>query len=585
MKTMFKQWSAVYQRVLVLLAMLALTACGGGGVIPTPGVTLRALDTDFTSRKAVAYSPFRTATSEAGLAAESIPLDNIKQDLQLLHRAGFGVVRVFDSSDKVAAQTIQAIEELNLDMKVMLGVWINSTSGGNAAANQAANDAEIARAVVLANAHPNVVKAISVGNETLISWNTWNSQTTQVMATYLRQIRSLVSQPITTDDNWAFFAARSGEQNPDPVLNEIDFVSMHTYPFIDAKYSLWDWQQTQATAGSARVAAMMDAAIAKAKDDYQAVRSHLDGYGYASMPIVVGETGWKAAVSDGGSEAMRASPVNQKMYHDRLLAWKQEAGGPKTIVYFSAFDEAWKQTDDKWGMFNAQRQARCTALAVDNTLQAEAGSCATSDAVSYTSADNEGTVTANQYTVYAEQSTAGEALPSSAVVLNAWQGGTTANASELSASSGDGSSAIRVNPTPLPWGWGMTWGLTSNAEVDLSNFSGGNLQFSIKTTYAGKLEVGFLTGSANDGTAYDVYLAISSGQYGYVNDGDWHTVTIPIADIVASGAPAYGMSAPTSRLLLNRVSNMLVLADRYSYTNNSANVTTPIWVDNIRWTR
>lgn len=585
MKTMLKQWTAACHGGLVLLLALALAACGGGGVIPTPGVSLRALDSDFTSRKAVAYSPYRTASNEAGLAAESIPLDNIKQDLQLLQRAGFGAVRLFDSSDKVAAQTIQAIRELNLDMKVMLGVWINTTSGDNAAANSAANNAEIARAVALANAYPEVVKAISVGNETMVSWNTWNPQTTEAMAAYLRDIRSRVSQPITTDDNWAFFAHNSGELDPRTVLNEIDFVSMHTYPFIDAKYGLWDWQQTSASAGSARVVAMMDAAIAKAKADFQAVRSRLDGYGYASMPIVVGETGWKAAVSDGGSEAMRASPVNQKLYHERLLAWKTDPVAPKTIVYFSAFDEAWKQSDDKWGMFNAQRQARCTALAVDNTLTAEAGSCATSDAVSYTASDNQGTVTANQYTVYAEQSTAEEALPGSAVVLNAWQSGTTANASELSATSGDGSLAYRVNPTPLSWGWGMTWGLSGNAEVDLSNFSAGHLQFRLKTAYAGKLEVGFLTGSANDGTAYDVYLPISSGEYGHVNDGEWHTVSIPIADIVARGAPAYGMSVPTSRLLLNRVSNMLVLADRYSYTGNSANVTTPIWVDNIRWTR
>ena len=566
-----------------MLAVLALASCGGGGVIPTPGVSLRALDADFTGRKAVAYSPYRTATSEAGLAAESIPLNNIKQDLQLLRRAGFGAVRVFDSSDKVAAQTIQAIRELNLDMKVMLGVWINTTSGSNAAANRVANNAEIARAVALANAYPDVVKAISVGNETLVSWNTWNPQTTQDMASYLRDIRKRVSQPITTDDNWAFFAANMGEKNPDPVINEIDFVSMHTYPIIDAQYSLWDWKQTQAAAGTQRVAAMMDAAIAKAKADYRSVRNHLDSAGHATMPIVVGETGWKAEPS--GGEAMRASPVNQKMYYERLLAWKQESGGPKTIVYFSAFDEAWKQSDDKWGMFNAQRQARCTAVAVDSTLTAASGSCALSDAVYFRAADNEGTITANQYTLYAEQTTSGEALPASPVVLNAWQNGTTATATELSASSGDGSSAMRITPIPLSWGWGMTWGLSGNAEVDLSNFSDGNLQFRLKTTYPGKLEIGFLTGSATDGTAYDVYIPVSSGQFGHVNDGEWHTVSIPIAQIVARGAPAYGMSAPTSRLLLNRVSNMLVLADRYANTLNSPNNTTPIWVDNIRWTR
>lgn len=585
MKTMFKKWTTLCTGGLVLLAALVMTACGGGGVIPSPGVSVRALDSDFTNRMAVAYSPYRTATNEAGLAGETIALDNIKQDLQLLQRAGFGMVRVFDSSDKVAAQTVQAIRELGLDMKVMLGVWIASTSGANATANRAANAAEIERAVALANAYPSVVKAISVGNETLVSWNTWNPQTTQDMAAYLHDIRSRVQQPITTDDNWAFYAAQTGEKDPNPVLNEIDFVSMHTYPFTDAQYSLWDWQQSATAAGAQRAAAMMDAAIQKAKADYQRVRTHMDQYGYASMPIIVGETGWKAAPS--GGETMRASPVNQKMYFDRLRAWKQESNAPKTIVYFAAFDEAWKQGDDKWGLFNAQRQARCTVQALNNTLSAETGTCADAAALYYQAAGNQGTITANQYTVYAEQTTAGEALPSSAVVLNAWQNGTTSSPLELDESSGDGVKAMRITPSPLSWGWGMTWGLTANAEVDLSNFQNGTLKFSIKTTYPGKLEVGFLTGSTTDGTAYDVYILLNPGQYGYANDGQWHAVSIPVADVLAHGAPAYGMSAPQSRLLLNRVSNMLVLADRYATTGKSdnANITTPVWVDNIRWNR
>lgn len=579
MQNTFNQWITRFRGGLIMLGAMVLAACGGGGTVPYPGVTLRALESDFTSRMAVAYSPFRTAANEAGLASENIPLDNIKQDLQLLKEAGFGAVRLFDSSDKVGAQTVQAIKALNLDMKVMLGVWIT-------ASDNAANDAEIARAIALANAHPDVIKAISVGNETLVSWNTWNSQTTQKMAEYLKTIRDRVRQPVTTDDNWAFFAAKSGEKNPGPVLNQIDFVSMHTYPLLDTVHNpnLWDWRQ-QALPESQRAQAMMDASITRAKFEYQAVRDHLDRNGYPGMPIIIGETGWKATAS--GGETMRAHPVNQAMYFERLLAWKQESNAPKTIVYFSAFDEAWKQGDDKWGVFNAQRQARCIARSLNSNLAAETGSCASSEAVYFQGAQSQGTITANRYTVYAEQVTSGEARPDSAVLLNAWEAGTTSNAVEVTEASSDGQTAMQINPTPLAWGWGMTWGLGGTAEVDLSNFAAGHLNFRIKTTYPGKLEIGFLTGSISDGTAWDVYRAIEPGEYGYQNDGQWHTVRVPLTDIVVRGAPGYGMSAPTSRLQLNRVSNMFVLADRYSITGKSsnANIRTSILVDKIFWSR
>lgn len=580
MKKIFDRWSVLCSCGLALLAAMVLTACGGGGTVPSPGVNIRALDSDFTSRMAVAYSPYRTSTSEAGLGSETIPLANIKQDLQLLRQAGFGAVRLFDSSDKVAAQTVQAIRELNLDMKVMLGLWITAN-------NSAANEAEINRAVALAIAYPDIIKAISVGNETLVSWNTWNPQTTQNMASYLKTVRSRVSQPVTTDDNWAFFAAQNGEKNPDAVLKEIDFVSMHTYPLLDTVHNpnLWDWRQTSVST-SQRAQAMMDAAIERAKYEYRAVRAHLDQYGYAAMPVIVGETGWKAVAS--GGETMRAHPVNQAMYFDRLRAWKQQADGPKTVVYFSAFDEAWKQGDDKWGVFNAQRQARCVAQSLNSNLLAESGSCAAADAVYYQAADNQGTITANRYTVYAEQVTSGEARAGSGVVLNAWQNGTTATAVEIDQSSADGSKVIQINPTPLSWGWGMTWGLSAGAEVDLSNFQGGTLNFSIKTTYPAKIEIGFLTGNATDGSAWDVYLPISPGEYGYQNDGQWHTVSIPIANIAARGAMAYGMTNPVlSKLQLNRVSNMFVLADRYSFTGkqDNANVRDPILIDAIHWSR
>ena len=56
--------------VLGLVAVLALSACGGGGTVPLPQATgndtgLRPLPAELTGSKAIAYGPYRTARTEA----------------------------------------------------------------------------------------------------------------------------------------------------------------------------------------------------------------------------------------------------------------------------------------------------------------------------------------------------------------------------------------------------------------------------------------------------------------------------------------------------------------------------------------
>lgn len=558
----------------MLLAILAtLVACGGGGTIPSPGVSnLRVIPAAVLQQKAVAYSPFRTANRNT----ETITAAMIEQDLNLLNQAGFGLIRLFDSSDMVARQTLQVIAANNLPIKVMLGMYVNPNA-------ETANQAELDRGIALANQYPNTVVALSVGNETMVSWS-FVPQETSVMAGYLRKVRNAVTQPITTNDNWAFFANSQGVKPPGPVLAEIDFVAMHSYPLLDTIHNpnLWNWQQSNRPEAE-RATAMMDAALARIQFEHQAVRTHLDSAGYARMPIIVGETGWKAEPS--GGEVQRAHPVNQKMFFDRLEAWKTSANGPKTVVHFAAFDEPWKQGDDKWGLFNVQRQARCIIQSINTALTPAGGSCQASEAVYFQGAANTGAVTANRFTVYAETTVANEARPTSEPIRNAWENGTTALAEELTDAAGEGVKAMKVTPQPLSWGWGMTWSV-SGVETDLSNFQGSTarLNFRIKTTYPGKIEVGFLTGSATDSSARDVYLAISPGQYGYLNDGNWHQVSIPVSHLIASGAPAYGMPA-SAVLQMNRVSNLFVVADRFANTGNAAGAKPAVWLDDIHWIR
>ena len=505
----------------------------------------------------------------------------VKQDLDLLLAANLKLIRTFDSSDEVARRVLRVIRDNGLDIKVQLGVWIQS-------GQEAANLAEMDRGVALAKEFASTVLAVSVGNETMVSWS-FNPVKPADMARYIKSVRDRITQPVTTNDNWAFWASA-----PASVLDEVDYVAMHTYPLADSVHNpgAWDWQQASVAAPS-RAAAMMDAALARSKADYAAVRTYLDGLGRKSKAIVIGETGWKAVPS--GGEAQRAHPVNQKMMFDRLNTWVSQAraggDGPKTIFWFAAFDEPWKGSDDKWGLYNVLRQARLVLQSGIPSSQWEPGIWTDANALYYVPVVAGGPVSAARYTVLADQLVAGEARPSEAVVYNAWENGTTSVAADnaTTASPVDGGKSIEITPKPAVWGWGMTLGLPTRAE-DLSQFNvaTGRLNFSIRTTYAGKIEVGFLTGTAAGSSLYDVYLPIASGQYGYVNDGQWRQVSIPLVDIIAKGAMAFGMTDPTkSKLDMTKVTNLFVIADRYGVTGKSqgTNDQTKILVDAIYWTK
>jgi exo-beta-1,3-glucanase (GH17 family) len=558
--------------VIALSVSVLLSSCGGGGVIPSTGVQLRPLSNEFTARKATAYSPFRSSNRDT----ETITAAMIKQDLDLLIAGDFKLIRLFDSSDSVAKLVLQTIQNNNLDMKVMLGVYIQN-------GNDKFNQAEIARGIALASQYTNTVLAVSVGNETMVSWS-FNAVDPKIMVGHIKAVRDNVTQPVTTDDNWAFFAGA-----PRIIIDSIDFAAMHTYPLADSVFTpnAWDWQQANVPAPS-RAVAMMDAAVNSSKKDYSAVRTYLDSVGYTSMPIIIGEAGWKAVAS--GGESFRAHPVNQKLYFDALNAWKASGTGPKNIVHFEAFDEPWKGSDDKWALFNVNRQARYLIQNLYPSSNWEAGSYALTDAVYYIPVTGNATIGANRYTLYAETITSLEVKPVETVIWNAWDNGTTGFANEVTttAAPSDPSKSIEITPKPAVWGWGLALTLPTTAE-DLGNFtSSGRLNFSIKTTYAGKLEVGFLTGTAATNSLYDVYLAISPGDYGYQNDGAWHQVSIPISAITPKGAMAFGMTDPTkSKLDMTKVTNPFVIADRYGVTGKaqSSNITTKIYVDGIYWSR
>ncbi|MBN1241160.1 MAG: hypothetical protein JXA15_00465 [Spirochaetales bacterium] len=571
---------------------LGLAACDPSGtpVEDFRPVVRRELPAEFSARRAVAYSGYREGQSPA---TEIYPSEaEILEDLQLLVDGGFGLIRLYDASEH-AVRTLKVIADNTLDLKAMLGVWI----AGSRATHGAENDAQVAAAVALADAYPDTVIALSVGNETLVDWSSLDVPPDDLRY-YIDTVRAAVSQPVGTDDNWEPFSlkAEGGVPYADAagiikVMGSVDFLAVHTYAYWDSNWDLWDWRQAE-VAEADRATAMMDAALDYAKANLRAVREALDGLGF-DVPLAIGETGWQNAGYPG-----RAHPVNQKMYYDRVMGWTYDAAGmdaesPVACFWFEAFNEPWKGGDDAWGLFDVERAPRYVIkdLAAYSALVSPDAALTDADALKYTVLEPR-VVTAPSYYVYADTiptdpAVAMSSLEDYAWPWNFWENDTTGTAAEdTTAAAPEGTNALKVTPDPLVWGWGMAYAL-KDAPEDLSAFvDAGHLRFKVKTTYAGKLEFGFLTGNAQDSLAVDVYLAVdpASNAYGYANDGAWHEVAIPIAAITARAAPAYGMSG-SATLNMAEVYNTFVIADRYATTGNVAGATTEIWLDDVRWTQ
>ncbi len=325
----------------------------------------RHIDPEVLARKAVAYSGYRRGQSPDTQTYPSV--EEIEQDLRLLVDGGWGFIRLFDSGPH-AERVLAVIDEHDLDLRVLLGVWI----AGPEAQHAAANLGQIERGVALAEQYADIVAAVSVGNETLDDWSHIRITPAELVG-HIRNVRGRVTQPVTTDDSWyPFMLGSDGDTSYADVIEvarAVDFLCLHVYAFADAYYGSWGWQQESVPAAE-RARAMMDAAMAYTVQGVRSVRSTMAARG-VDAPILIGEAGWKDATRfspnnpsdppEDAIEAYFAHPMNQKMFFDDLMRWVYGDGrdddSPAAAFYFEAFDEPWKGEwgDDGWGLFDVDR--------------------------------------------------------------------------------------------------------------------------------------------------------------------------------------------------------------------------------------
>ena len=156
---------------------------------------------------AISYGGYRKSTR--GIQPT---VAEIKEDMKILHAMNIRVLRTYNVQLAHASNILKAIRELknedpNFEMYLMLGAWIDCLNAWtdkpvNHNVESEHNAAEIDRAVALANAYPDIVKIIAVGNEAMVKWATTYFVQPNVILKWVSHLQGLKQTGKLSKDIW-----------------------------------------------------------------------------------------------------------------------------------------------------------------------------------------------------------------------------------------------------------------------------------------------------------------------------------------------------------------------------------------------
>ena len=327
---------------------------------------------------AISYGGYRKSTR--GIQPT---VAEVKEDLKILHAMKIKILRTYNVQLAQAETILKAIHDLksenpSFEMYVMLGAWIDCE---NAWTNQPVNhqlesdqnESEIARAVSLANKYPSIVKIIAVGNEAMVKWATsYYVQPSVILkwVSYLQNLKKENKLPkslwITSSDNFASWGGGSEEYHTkdlNKLIEEVDYISMHTYPMHDTHYNPVFWYTNEEKPNIEKVNNIMLRARDYAVSQYDSVANYVKSLGI-KKPIHIGETGW-ASFSNGlyGNKGSKATDeYKEALFYRHMREWTVNAG--ISCFYFEAFDEVWKDapnpkgSENHFGLFTIDGKAK-----------------------------------------------------------------------------------------------------------------------------------------------------------------------------------------------------------------------------------
>ncbi len=276
--------------------------------------------------KSLSYAPFREGHDPM---LEIFPNESqIDEDLALLGKVTYNI-RTYASAEGNMPLIPDLAKKHGLTM--LQGGWLGSYKANTPekiAKLKAKNDLEMAELIRSANANPDVVKRVIVGNEVLLRGDLEIDE----LIAYIRQVKAAVKQPVSYADVWSEYM-----KHPQ-LIKEVDFITIHILPY-------WEDEPISVTNAPAHVERI-----------YKQVQQEARKIA-GDKPILIGESGWPSGGKQRGFSV--PSVVNEARFIRDFIQVATQNNFDYNIV--EAFNQPWKAAFEgvigaKWGLYDSSRQ-------------------------------------------------------------------------------------------------------------------------------------------------------------------------------------------------------------------------------------
>lgn len=296
----------------------------------TPNVDVRPFEPMIDGRWAgvgISYGAYRSGEAPGDRPSK----ENILEDMRILTQR-WNLIRIYGSGDH-ARDIMEVIRDNDIPMLVMQGIWLSSEQ------TKEENEAQVRGAIELAQAFPEIIVAVNVGNEIFVDWSAHRLEDQGSVIDYIREVRAAITQPVTVNDDYNFW----NKPESKAIADEIDFIGLHGYAFWNNKTitQAADWT----------------------RETFESIREL-----HPEHVIAFTETGWPTSrvYGDGSYEGGligKANEANQTRFFEWFDAWVKEE--QIISLYFEAFDEDWKggwdganpadKAEKHWGLYRIDR--------------------------------------------------------------------------------------------------------------------------------------------------------------------------------------------------------------------------------------
>ncbi len=272
------------------------------------------LDVPDGKLNSLSFAPFREGQSPLLLQFPSP--EQIDEDLKLLADKTH-TIRTYSSS--LGMKVIPELARKH-GLNMIQGAWIGYLPEDSRM--------EIEALVASANANPDVIKRVMVGNEVLLR----GERTPEELVEYIREVKKRIKQPVSYADVWSMYM-----KHPD-LIKEVDFITIHILPY---------WEDEPIS---------VENAPAHIERIYKQVRKEAETIS-PGKPILIGESGWPSVGKQRGWAV--PSVVNEAAFIRGLL--KVAADNHFDVNIVEAFNQSWKSELEgvigaNWGLFSVDRE-------------------------------------------------------------------------------------------------------------------------------------------------------------------------------------------------------------------------------------